>query len=75
MRQQFESEIRKVQNDICSAVEQMDGGKFHEDAWTRPGGGGGISRVLQVLALVMHNQQLLLLQLFENSYIGTSWQF
>lgn len=48
MRQQFEAEIRKVQNDICAAVEEMDGGKFHEDAWTRPGGGGGISRVLQV---------------------------
>ena len=48
MRQQFEAEIRKVQNDICAAVEEMDGAKFHEDAWTRPGGGGGISRVLQV---------------------------
>ena len=48
MRQQFEAEIRKVQNDICAAVEEMDGSNFHEDAWTRPGGGGGISRVLQV---------------------------
>ena len=31
----------------CAAVEELDGQKFQEDAWTRPGGGGGISRVLQ----------------------------
>ena len=48
MRGHFEVEIRKAQNEICAAVEELDGGKFHEDAWTRPGGGGGISRVLQV---------------------------
>jgi len=28
-------------------VEAVDGSKFHEDSWIRPGGGGGISRVLQ----------------------------
>ena len=39
--------IRDAQNSICSAIEELDGkGKFHEDCWTRPGGGGGISRVL-----------------------------
>ena len=48
MRGKFEAEIRKAQDEICAAVEALDGGKFHEDAWTRPGGGGGISRVLQV---------------------------
>ena len=48
MRGRFEAEIRKAQDAICAAVEELDGGKFHEDAWTRPGGGGGISRVLQV---------------------------
>jgi len=47
MRGRYEEEIRRVQNAICSAVEEMDGGKFHEDTWTRQGGGGGISRVLQ----------------------------
>lgn len=47
MRGRFEAEIRKAQDAICAAVEELDGGKFHEDAWTRPGGGGGISRVLQ----------------------------
>ena len=49
MRARFEAMIRSAQDSICAAVEAEDGGKFHEDAWTRPGGGGGISRVLQVL--------------------------
>jgi coproporphyrinogen III oxidase len=47
MRAKFEKMIRAAQNEICSAVEELDGQKFQEDAWTRPGGGGGISRVLQ----------------------------
>lgn len=52
MRGQFEAVIRKAQDEICAAVEAVDGGKFREDAWTRPGGGGGISRVLQVRVLL-----------------------
>ena len=48
MRGKFETMIRAAQDSICAAVEAEDGGRFHEDAWTRPGGGGGISRVLQV---------------------------
>ncbi|XP_024358682.1 coproporphyrinogen-III oxidase 1, chloroplastic isoform X1 [Physcomitrium patens] len=47
MRARFESMIRKAQDDICAAVEAVDGSKFREDTWIRPGGGGGISRVLQ----------------------------
>ncbi|CAK9871573.1 unnamed protein product [Sphagnum jensenii] len=47
MRARFETMIRKAQDDICAAVEAVDGSKFHEDSWIRPGGGGGISRVLQ----------------------------
>ena len=47
MRAKFEKMVREAQNDICKAIEDLDGGKFHEDAWERPGGGGGISRVLQ----------------------------
>jgi len=40
--------IREVQDKVCEAIEIADGGgRFKEDAWTRPGGGGGISRVLQ----------------------------
>jgi len=40
--------IRDAQNSICAAVEKIDGKSFHQDAWTRAEGGGGISRVLQV---------------------------
>jgi coproporphyrinogen III oxidase len=37
----------KLQNDICTSLEKADGnGKFVPDQWERPGGGGGISRVL-----------------------------
>lgn len=36
-----------LQQDICTALENADGkGKFITDKWDRPGGGGGISRVL-----------------------------
>lgn len=47
MRVRFERMIRKAQDDICSAIEKLDGKKFQEDAWVREGGGGGISRVIQ----------------------------
>lgn len=46
MRERFEQMIRSAQDSICSEVEALDGGKFHEDAWVRENGGGGISRVL-----------------------------
>lgn len=40
--------IRDAQDSVCKAIEAADGGaKFKEDVWSRPGGGGGISRVLQ----------------------------
>ncbi|CAM9751067.1 unnamed protein product [Ascophyllum nodosum] len=47
MRAKFEALCRKAQNDICKRIEEVDGeAKFHEDAWVRPNGGGGISRVM-----------------------------
>jgi coproporphyrinogen III oxidase len=51
-RGRFERLIRRVQAEVCAALEAVEdgsggGGVFREDAWTRPGGGGGISRVLQ----------------------------
>ena len=52
MRVKFEQAVRRAQDDICKAVSDMDGKQFHEDAWTRPGGGGGVSRVLQVSILI-----------------------
>jgi hypothetical protein len=48
MRFKFEKMIRAAQNSICAAVEEVDGKKFQQDAWLREGGGGGITRVLQV---------------------------
>ncbi len=39
--------LRGLQQDICTALEDADGeGRFERDAWRRPGGGGGESRVL-----------------------------
>ena len=36
-----------LQDRICAALEAADGGaRFQEDAWERPGGGGGRTRVL-----------------------------
>ena len=40
--------LKTLQDTICEALEVCDGKKaFHEDAWERPGGGGGRSRVLE----------------------------
>uniref|UniRef100_A0A2N9FKU5 coproporphyrinogen oxidase n=1 Tax=Fagus sylvatica TaxID=28930 RepID=A0A2N9FKU5_FAGSY len=49
VRSRFEKMIREAQDSVCEAIEGVDGGgaKFKEDVWSRPGGGGGISRVLQ----------------------------
>ncbi len=39
--------LRDLQDRICAGLEELDGrGRFREDAWQRPGGGGGRSRVL-----------------------------
>lgn len=39
--------IESLQNRICSALEETDGkAKFIEDAWQRPEGGGGKTRVI-----------------------------
>lgn len=41
------SEFEKLQNRICDEIEKIDGsGKFTEDIWTRPEGGGGKTRIL-----------------------------
>ena len=39
--------LENLQNRICAGLESLDGkALFAEDAWERPGGGGGRSRVL-----------------------------
>ncbi len=40
--------LTSLQDRLCGALEQADGGaRFHEDAWTRSEGGGGRTRVLR----------------------------
>jgi coproporphyrinogen III oxidase len=42
------SYLRDLQDRICAGLEELDGGgHFREDSWTREGGGGGRSRVLE----------------------------
>lgn len=42
-----EQYLKQLQDDICQQIEAEDGeGKFVEDNWERPGGGGGRTRVL-----------------------------
>jgi|SRR5215831_7448156 len=42
-----------LQDEICDALERLDGrGRFHEDLWVRPEGGGGRTRVLEDGALL-----------------------
>ena len=40
-----------LQGAIVARLEALDGGRFREDRWTRPEGGGGIARVLEDGAL------------------------
>ncbi|MFZ5971491.1 MAG: oxygen-dependent coproporphyrinogen oxidase [Bacteroidota bacterium] len=43
----FTAHIRKLQNEICQALEAVDGkAQFVADVWERPGGGGGESRII-----------------------------
>jgi len=40
--------LRGLQDRLCTAIEQVDGGaRFEEDAWQRAAGGGGRTRVLR----------------------------
>lgn len=46
-RENIASWFQELQDSICQGLEQTDGsGKFHEDIWQRPGGGGGKTRTL-----------------------------
>jgi coproporphyrinogen III oxidase len=36
-----------LQDKITAAIEQLDGSTFREDAWSREGGGGGRTRILE----------------------------
>ena len=48
MRDKAAALYRSVQEEICKSLEAVDGeGRFHEDEWERPGGGGGQTRVMK----------------------------
>jgi coproporphyrinogen III oxidase len=43
----MESLVRETQEAICRGLEALDGARFGSEAWERPGGGGGLTRVLE----------------------------
>lgn len=46
--EKVKSYLLQLQDNICTSLAKEDGGKqFQEDAWDRPGGGGGRTRVLE----------------------------
>ncbi len=46
-RKDIQNYFERLQDTICSALEAADGeGKFKEDLWSRPGGGGGRTRII-----------------------------
>lgn len=45
--QDLKSYFTGLQARIVAALEQMDGKSFATDSWQRPGGGGGITRVIE----------------------------
>jgi len=47
-RERAKALVLGLQDEICSGLELIDGeGKFNEETWERPEGGGGRSRVMQ----------------------------
>ncbi|MCS7020089.1 MAG: oxygen-dependent coproporphyrinogen oxidase [Cytophagales bacterium] len=47
MKQAIEQQFQALQDQICLALQTIDGkGKFVQDIWQREGGGGGRSRVM-----------------------------
>lgn len=47
IKEQFTAHLRTLQNEICEALEMVDGkARFVADVWERSGGGGGESRVI-----------------------------
>ncbi|MBI4471276.1 MAG: oxygen-dependent coproporphyrinogen oxidase [Acidobacteria bacterium] len=46
-RERAESYFKELQDRISRAIEELDGGSFREDAWSREGGGGGRTRILE----------------------------
>ncbi len=47
MLDRMEALVRRTQDEICATLAAIDGGRFREDVWQRPEGGGGRTRVLE----------------------------
>lgn len=48
VRRRFEAICAEAQEQICTAIQELDGkATFEKDPYTRPAGGGGIARVLR----------------------------
>lgn len=46
-RVKTETYFKELQDRISRAVENLDGSRFREDSWSREGGGGGRTRILE----------------------------
>src|SRR2546428_11199044 len=46
-REKPESYFKELQDRISHAIEEFDGDSFREDAWSREGGGGGRTRIIE----------------------------
>jgi coproporphyrinogen III oxidase len=47
IKQNWIEYIKTLQNDICIALEELDGERFIENVWMREDGGGGSTKVIQ----------------------------
>ena len=47
MRTQMHERVKAAQDEITGALEALDGTRFVETHWERPGGGGGRTRVME----------------------------
>jgi coproporphyrinogen III oxidase len=53
LRAELARRAATAQRELCHALEALDGSaRFTTDAWARPGGGGGVARVLQDGAVI-----------------------
>lgn len=48
LKEEIAESYQRIQDEICQALEALDGGaKFEEELWEREGGGGGRTRIIQ----------------------------
>ena len=44
---QAEKWFKELRNQMVGAIQKLDGSKFEEKPWQRPGGGGGLMSILK----------------------------